>query len=555
MPAKTRAARKVTPDVAVEAMPRTLELLVERLHPAVVDVVAAPRGLGVAITDPVILDPSEPQAPPAGSVVLAVGVDAPAARAGLLHRLAGAEVAAVVFKHAGPLETAVLAAADETGVALLAAPPGLAWGQLFTLVLTASNAAPPAAGGLPEAPLGDLFALANAVAAMVGGATTIEDPHSRVLAYSSLDHPIDVPRQETILGRQVPAEWVRRLHDSGVFRRLWQTDEVVQVTDFTDEPGYRPRIAVSVRAGGELLGSLWVIEGGQPLDAEARRTLREAADIAALHLLRHRSAHDVDRRRRSDALLSVLEGRDRGDRAHDVLDVDAHSPVAVIAFDAGEADDAAAVMRAQRVADLVAVYCESYRRQAACAVSGSRVYALVPALTTDGGDAAATLAEAIVARAGQALRVRLRAGVGSTVSGLAGVVESRREADRVLDVLTAAAEQVATIDQVRARVILDRLRRIAREQPDLTTGRLQALAEQDAAKGTAWVQTLRAYFDAFGDMAAAAAMVNVHPNTFRYRLRRITEVWGLDLDDPDERLVAELQLRFLEEPGRRPSNS
>ena len=73
-----------------------------------------------------------------------------------------------------------------------------------------------------------------------------------------------------------------------------------------------------------------------------------------------------------------------------------------------------------------------------------------------------------------------------------------------------------------------------------------ALAEQDATKGTAWVATLRAYFDAFGDMAAAAAMVNVHPNTFRYRLRRITEVFGIDLDDPDERLVAELQLRFLD---------
>jgi DNA-binding PucR family transcriptional regulator len=102
---------------------------------------------------------------------------------------------------------------------------------------------------------------------------------------------------------------------------------------------------------------------------------------------------------------------------------------------------------------------------------------------------------------------------------------------------------------VRAQVILHRLRAIAGQNPELSAGRVTALAEQDAAKGTAWVQTLRAYFDAFGDMASAAAMVNVHPNTFRYRLRRITEVWGLDLDDPDERLVAELQLRFLDDRG------
>jgi DNA-binding PucR family transcriptional regulator len=48
-------------------------------------------------------------------------------------------------------------------------------------------------------------------------------------------------------------------------------------------------------------------------------------------------------------------------------------------------------------------------------------------------------------------------------------------------------------------------------------------------------------------MAEAAALVSVHPNPFRYRLRRITEIFGLDLADPDERLVAELQLRFLDQ--------
>lgn len=539
-----------TADVGDEVVATTLGRVVERLHPAVLDVAAAPLGLDVAVTEPVILDPADPRPPAPGSVVLAVGVDTSAARVALLHRLAGSGVAAVAMKDSGPVDDRLLTASDDTGVAVLAAPPGLSWGQLFSLLTTAATTAPGAAGGVADAPLGDLFALANAVAAMVGGATTIEDPHNRVLAYSNLDHPIDLPRQETILGRQVPADWVRRLHDTGVFRRLWQTDEVAHIADFADEPGYLPRLAVAVRAGGELLGSIWVIEGSQPLGEEAERTLREAAGIAAMHLMRHRSAQDVERHRRSEALLAVLEGRDRGDRAEAVLGIDTRSAVTVLAFDAGDgADDASGVMRAERVADLVAVYCESYRRQAACAVSGHRVYALVPGAGADGGDSAAALAQAIVTRAGQALRVPLRAGVGSTVSGLAGVVASRREADEVLGVLlTDPHTQVAAIDQVRARVVLDRLRRLAHDHAELRAGRLAALVEQDAAKGTAWIPTLRAYFDAFGDMATAAAQVNVHPNTFRYRLRRITEAFGLDLADPDERLVAELQLRFLERP-------
>ena len=538
-----------SPPPVEEASRPTLRLLVERLHPAVLDVVTAPDGLDMEVGDPVILDPADPAETVRRAVVLAVGVDSERAQVGLLHRLGDLGAAAVVVKHVGVLEETVREAAADAGIALLLAPPALSWGQLYTLLLTAGRTSPTVATEVTEAPLGDLFALANAVAAAVGGATTIEDPSNRVLAYSNLGHPIDPARQETILGRQVPSEWIQRLHDAGVFRRLWHTDEVVRIEDFVAaDDEYLQRIAVAVRAGGELLGSLWVIEGTQPLGAEAEQTLRDAASIAALHLLRHRSATDVDRQRRTEALVALLEGNDHGEVARDVLGIEAGRATAVVAFDVGESTEAATVVAAQRLADLVAVYCESYRRQATCAAFRGRVYALVPVETEADAEPAVGLATAIVERARQALRLQVRAGVGTAVGALDGVVASRREADEVLDVISGLPDRhVAAIDAVRAQVILHRLRAFAAQSPELTAGRVAALAEQDAAKGTAWVQTLRAYFDAFGDMAAAAAMVNVHPNTFRYRLRRITEVWGLDLDDPDERLVAELQLRFLDE--------
>ncbi|WP_371781658.1 helix-turn-helix domain-containing protein [Streptosporangium subroseum] len=100
---------------------------------------------------------------------------------------------------------------------------------------------------------------------------------------------------------------------------------------------------------------------------------------------------------------------------------------------------------------------------------------------------------------------------------------------------------------MRARATIERLRGLLREHPEfhgLSEGRLAALATQDAEKGTSWVATVRAYLDAFGDVAVAADRVGVHPNTFRYRLRRINEVFGLDLSDPDERLVVTLRLRL-----------
>jgi DNA-binding PucR family transcriptional regulator len=58
--------------------------------------------------------------------------------------------------------------------------------------------------------------------------------------------------------------------------------------------------------------------------------------------------------------------------------------------------------------------------------------------------------------------------------------------------------------------------------------------------------TLRAYLDFFGDVPRAAEYISVHPNTFRYRMRRLAELFDLNLDDADERVVLELQLRLLE---------
>lgn len=40
----------------------------------------------------------------------------------------------------------------------------------------------------------------------------------------------------------------------------------------------------------------------------------------------------------------------------------------------------------------------------------------------------------------------------------------------------------------------------------------------------------------------AAADLTVHPNTLRYRLRRADRVLGIDLANPSDRLLLELQL-------------
>jgi hypothetical protein len=77
-------------------------------------------------------------------------------------------------------------------------------------------------------------------------------------------------------------------------------------------------------------------------------------------------------------------------------------------------------------------------------------------------------------------------------------------------------------------------------------GPLRALPEGAALRAE---ETLRAWLDAHGDVTATAAALHVHPQTVRYRLVGLREVFGDALDDPVRRLELAIALRGGRSPG------
>jgi DNA-binding PucR family transcriptional regulator len=104
--------------------------------------------------------------------------------------------------------------------------------------------------------------------------------------------------------------------------------------------------------------------------------------------------------------------------------------------------------------------------------------------------------------------------------------------------------RVVHIEDVRAHAVLLDLLDLAAERSGMREGRLGDLLAADPAHADQHRETLRAHLDCSGNVAEAARRLGVHANTLRYRIRRAVELSGLDLDDPDERLVTELQLRM-----------
>jgi hypothetical protein len=506
----------------------------------------------------VIHDPLDEPVLPRNALVLGVGLREAAEIARLLRSLGTQQAAGLVVRLPGPGADVVAEAVADSGVALLGLTRGASWAQLAALLRSmlaegdVGEAGPQSLGGIPS---GDLFAVANAVAALLDAPITIEDRSSRVLAFSGRQDEADQSRVETILGRQVPERYSRLLTARGVFRALYRSDEPVYVEPPSGGTlDFRlPRVAVAVRAGDEVLGSIWAAVR-EPLSQDRMQAMRDGARLVALHMLRIRAGADVRRRLRADLVSTALEG---GPGARDALSRLglADQPVVVLALavvqplgrDSSVTADASLAAERQWMGDGLAMHLSAVYPRCATALLGDVVYGLIP-VSCDGSGAerVARVASDFLERVGD--RVVAVIGLSPAAPDAATLPEARVSADRALRVLRSSGgsrPRVAQLADVHVEALLLELRDLVAAHGDRPTGPTARLFAYDREHKTNLVDTLRAWLDAFGDVAAASAAMYVHPNTFRYRLRRVAEIGGIDLADPEARFAAMLQLRVV----------
>lgn len=523
----------------------TLTQLIARLSPTLLLADEDPRDTS-EITTFSLFDPARPVPEPPGSLVLGTGTR-DQADVRLLMETASAATA-VVLRDSFARDEQIIAAVGGR-LPVLRLRDEASWSQLTTTLAVifglATETPDSIAFGDAET---DLFTLANSVADLVGGPTTIEDLSSRILAFSADQAAADEARRQSVLGHQVPDMYNDVLRSTGMFNTIYQSPAPVYLDDLP--PGVRPRVAMRLQAGGELLGSVWIVLD-EPLSTARQQGLIEAANIIALTMLRMRVTRDTTSRLRTERMLALLDG---GAAALETAGT-ARLPLnhlAVLALSlptresgATGGDEHDTEFDLQRVTSSLAMHLQSAYVNAPVALLGHVVYAVLP-LDSDRTDRAKEVVADFLARL--TVTPVLYAGLGDPVDA-SDLPVSRRGADQVLRVLRHRhpdQSTVATTEDTLVHSLLLRLSDQVEHRESLLSRPLRTLLAYDEKHGTELVRTLSAWLDHFCDVTAAADSVYVHKNTFRYRLHRLSELANIDLDDTEQRFSLMLQLRLRE---------
>jgi GTP-sensing pleiotropic transcriptional regulator CodY len=499
----------------------TVQGVVDRVGPTMlraVLVTAAPQ----SVTDVVIAEAGRRTQIAAGDLVLGIAVAGRKDAVDLVRHAKGS--AGVLLKQPQAGDQEVLTAAREADLAIVEVRQEAAWAQLVWLLRAVLDAAADDESDGEVEQFGDLFRLADAVAAVIDAPVTIEDANSRVLAYSSRQDRTDLARVSTIMGRRVPDDVLARFRSRGVFRQLSKGRSVIFVPAQRD--GTLPRLIVPIRMGGELLGSMWAVVDGEVSD-ERSAAFADTGPVVALHLLRRRAMVDAERMRSAELVRAVLSGTAGSRAAATELGLD-EQPHRVVAIDAAgeDADDAEGVRLAlwERMTRGVG------RRPAVADLHGV-LYAVVPD------------------RGWGPLRDVLAAGESLVAAGspveIGELPLSRTQADETLALLRGSlpGTRLAGYEEVWAPLVLHRTASASGASGVVDLGPLPVLRSHDDTAGTCYMDTLYQWLRYPGDPRAASLALRIHPNTFRYRMKKISEL--VDLDEPDVRLALLTQLITL----------
>ncbi|MFI1790103.1 PucR family transcriptional regulator [Streptomyces olivaceoviridis] len=409
----------------------------------------------------------------------------------------------------------------------------------------------------------DYQELVDEISELLGVPATLENRDFELIAFGAYDSEdeldptaLDPVRTRSILTRRSTATVRAWFEGFGITRATGP----VRIPPSPEAGVYRGRICLPVRHRGVVLGYVWLLDSDPgPTDAQLASALRVAGRIGALLADEAEAGAGLSRELR--AVLTAERGWQRdmavaelrtalGPRADGP-----HTLVCVAPWPSADPDDAPAARTIPHATALCTLPWGASGQSLALLVRLRTTESSTPALAAasrllkeaDGArGAAGGAARGVGARVAAAVAAGFTAGAGVTGCA-AGVGEPRTgltELGTVWQEASAAARAalaeprfgpVAQWARIGAYRLLTALPPEAAH--DRVVGPLLSPVHRELAR------TAEVYLDCAGQAGRTAAELGIHRQTLYYRLSRVEQLTGLDLDDGEDRLLLHMALK------------
>ncbi|AWZ11746.1 helix-turn-helix domain-containing protein [Streptomyces sp. ICC1] len=427
---------------------------------------------------------------------------------------------------------------------------------------------------------GDYQDLVDEISALLGAPATLENRDFRLIAFGAHDSDDDLAmdpvRTRSILTRQSTAAVRSWFEGFGIARATGP----VRIPAAPDAGVFRGRICLPVRYRGIVQGYVWLLDRDPGPDAEALAAAMEVAQRIGL-LLAEEARAGADLSRGFRAVLTAGRGWQQdmavaalrvalgpgGDGPHAAVcvspwpgeapaSVPGAAAVCVVPWRrAGEEEpgpgargqDGTAAPGRQVLAVLVRLRGADPLAPAMTAISrlmpraagaGGAAGAGSPSGpgSADPGKGAAGVPAVGVSAAG-APPGGMTAGVSDPVRALPGLPAAWRQAESAARA-AAARPRLGAVAQWSAIGPYRMLAAVAEEAlDDPATRALLGPAHPELAR------TAEVFLDCAGQAGRAAAALGIHRQTLYYRLARVEQLTGLDLDEGEDRLLLHMSLK------------
>ncbi|MFB6780592.1 PucR family transcriptional regulator [Streptomyces sp. NPDC056352] len=376
---------------------------------------------------------------------------------------------------------------------------------------------------------GDYQELVDEISALLGVPATLENRDFGLVAFgahdSDDDTAMDPVRTRSILTRRSTPAVRAWFEGFGIARATGP----VRIPAAPEAGVFRGRICLPVRHRGVVLGYVWLLDADPgPTDEQLTAAMDVAARIGALLSEEARAGTDLSRE--FGAVLTAGRGwqRDMAVAAlREALGPDAdglHTVVCVTPWP----DDMPSARTVPSAAALSTV--PSPARADTLSLA-----ALVRLRSSDVLDPAVTAADRLRTAAGRTAT----AGIGVPRRGLPELAAAWHEAAAAAR--AAAAESrlgpVAEWSAIGPYRLLTALPSATDTAPDLTVRTLLTPPHAELAR------TAEVFLDCAGQASRTAAELGIHRQTLYYRLSRVEQLTGLDLNDGEDRLLLHMALK------------